>query len=95
VKTPSEINQLIIEFEIREEMESSFKAILENHTSEDLDIENKNISIESEKIEYTITEFGYHKFKVQILDERNIEIGYFALVISKSNERIDEFFVIY
>lgn len=95
MKTQSEINQLMLEFEIREEMENSFKAILENHTSEDLDIENKNISIASEKIEYGITEFGYHKFQAQILDERKIEIGHFAFVISKNNERIDEFFVIY
>jgi hypothetical protein len=95
MKTQSEINQLMLEFDILEEMENSFKAILENHTSEDLDIENKNISIASEKIGYAITEFGYHKFQAKILCERKIEIGCFALVISKSNERIDEFFVIY
>lgn len=95
MKTPSEINQLIIEFEIREEMESSFKAILQNHTCEDLDIENKKISITLEKIEYAVTELGFHKFQVQIQDERNVEIGCFALVLSKNNERIDELFVIY
>lgn len=55
----------------------------------------KNLSIDFEKIECGITELGYNKFQAQILDERKIEIGYFALVISKSNERIDDFFMIY
>ncbi len=35
-----------------------------------------------------MTEFGYHKFQVQIMDERRMEIGYFALVISKATNEL-------
>ncbi len=50
MKTPSEINQLILEFEIRKEMESSFKSILENHTSEDLILRTKTYQSHLKKL---------------------------------------------
>jgi hypothetical protein len=87
-------NDLILEFEIQEQMETSFKTILEKNTAEDLDIENKNVSINSQKIEYSKMDLGYHRFQTLIFDEKNKHIGYYALIVSNNNEIIDEYFVI-
>jgi hypothetical protein len=89
-----EKNDLILEFEIQEQMETCFKTILEKNTTEDLDIENKNLSINSQEIEYSKTDLSYHRFQTLIFDEKNRYIGYLALIVSNNNERIDEYFVI-
>ncbi len=94
MKTTLQIKKLIIDFGIIEEIENSFKNILENHICEELEIENKNISINSKNIEHSKTEFGYYKFKTPIFNDLKNEIGYFALVVTNENERIDEYFVI-
>lgn len=92
--TTSQIKNLIIKFGIQEEIEKSFKNILENHTCEELNIENKNISINSKNIEHSKTDFGYNKYQTPIFNDTNIQIGNFALVVTNENERIDEYFVI-
>ena len=69
--------------------------ILEIHTCDELDIENKNISINTKNIEHSKTEFGYNKFQTSIINEQKKEIGYIALVVTNENERIDEYFLIF
>jgi nicotinamide mononucleotide adenylyltransferase len=83
-----------MKFQIQEKMEISFKNILKNHTCEELDIENKKISINSKNIERFKTELGYNEFKTSIFNELGKEIGYFSLVFTNENEEIDEYFVI-
>ena len=92
--TTSQIKHLIEKFEIKEKIEKSFLKILEIHTCDDLDIENKNISINIKNIEHFKTELGYNKFQTPLLNNLKNEIGYFALVITDENETIDEYFVI-
>lgn len=67
-------NDLIQKFRIKEQINTSFGTILKENTAEDLDIENKNVSINSRNIEYSKTESGFHRFQTQILDEKNIAI---------------------
>ena len=93
--TNSQIKKLIEEFEIQEKIEKSFMKILEFHTCDELDIENKNISINTKNIEHSKTEFGYNKFQTSIINEQKKEIGYFALVVTNENEKIDEYFLIF
>ena len=93
--THSQIKKLIEVFEIQEKIEKSFMKILEIHTCDELDIENKNISINTKNIEHSKTEFGYNKFQTSIINEQKKEIGYFALVVTNENERIDEYFLIF
>lgn len=45
-------NDLIQKFRIKEQINTSFGTILKENTAEDLDIENKNVSINSRNIEY-------------------------------------------
>lgn len=90
----TEICELIIKLEIPGKMESSFNKILLINTAIELDLENKNVSINSNNIEYSKTEFNYHRFQTPILNQENNRIGYFALIITNENERIDEYFVI-
>ncbi len=94
MKHEIQIQDLIQKFGIREQIDNCFKTILENNTTEDLDIENKNLSINSRKIEYSKTELSFHKFQTQIFNDKNKAIGYIALIISDSGERIDDHFVI-
>ena len=93
--THSQIKKLIEEFEIQEKIEKSFMKILEIHTCDELDIENKNISINTKNIEHSKTESGYNKFQTSIINEQKKEIGYFALVVTNENEKIDEYFLIF
>ncbi len=94
MKHEMEKDDLIQKFGIKEQIDTSFRAILKENTAEDLDIENKNLSINSRNIEYSKTELGFHIFNTQILDEKNKAIGYIALIVTNTNERIDEYFVI-
>lgn len=89
-----EKDDLIQQFGIKEQIDTSFRTILKENTAEDLDIENKSVSINSRNIEYSITEIGFHSFQTQILDEKNKAIGYIALIVTKTNERMDEYVVI-
>ncbi len=89
----TEKNNLMLEFGIQEQIATAFKNILELNTTQDLDIENKDLSIDSQNIEYSKPSVGCHRFQTQILDNKNRNIGYYALVVSDTNEIIDEFFV--
>lgn len=94
MKTVTQVNELIIRFDIRTEMENSFQKILATNSAEELDVENRNISINSKNIAYSITESNFHRFQTPILDDDQVAIGYFALVVTNENEQIDECFVI-
>jgi hypothetical protein len=87
-------DKLIVEFNVVKVMEITFGKILENNTVEELDIENKSVSINIQNIEYDKTKSNFHRFQVPILNDYNVQIGFFALIISNENEIIDELFVI-
>jgi len=94
MNTHQPVNDLITQFEIQNELKNAFQKILLKNNAEDLDIENKDISINSENIEYSETEFGFHRFQTPILKHGKVIIGYFVLVVTNENERMDEYFVI-
>lgn len=87
-------DDLIQKFGIKEQIDTSFRTILKENTAEDLNVENKNVLIIAKNIEYSKTEFGFHRFQTQIIDEKNNAIGYIAIIVTNTNERIDEYFVI-
>jgi hypothetical protein len=88
------MNNLIAAFNIRKQMETLFQNILSNNSCEELDINNKNISLGTSPIRYTRTDFDYHRFEMSILDEDGNRIGYFSLEVTDKNEFIEEYFVI-
>lgn len=87
-------DDFIHKFGIKDQLDISFRTILKENTAADLDIENKNVSINFRCIEYSKTDLGFHRFQTQILDEKNKAIGYLAICVTDTNERIDEYFVI-
>ncbi|RRJ89352.1 hypothetical protein EG240_11990 [Paenimyroides tangerinum] len=95
MKTSFESNAFVIKNKIYFQIEKSFLDILEMNAIEELDILDKNISINPQNIEYSLTELNYHQFKTPVFNDLLIEIGSFTLVYSDENELIDEFFVIY
>ena len=92
--TEEEINQFIIIHKIEEEIQNSFKCLLDSNTSEELDIDSKNISITSKKIKYKLTELNHHSFQTSI-NKADVEIGYYALLYNDDGKRTDDFFIIY
>ena len=59
----------------------------------DLNINNKEISINTDNINYNKTTLNFHLFKTPIL-EKNNEIGYYALEYDSKFQLIDNYFVI-
>jgi|GEM_PF-2033514 len=72
----------------------SFSSLLDQNTCADLDISNKNISIEIEKLDFELLDGDAIAFKSQI-DQDGNKIGYYRLVFALNGALIDEFFVIY
>lgn len=89
-----DIKKLIDEFNIPRRMKIAIERILRQNSLQDLDIESKGVFINTQEIEYSLTDSQLHKFKTSIKDEKEMSIGYFALIISQEGNRIDELFVI-
>lgn len=93
-ETEEEINQFIRIQKIEDEMQKSFESLLNGNTSDELDINSKNISINPKKIIYKLTELNFHSFQTSI-NNREIEIGYYALLYNCDGKIMYDFFVIY
>ncbi len=89
-----EINQFIRIQKIEDEIQKSFESLLDDNTSDELNINSKNISINPKKIIYKLTELNFHSFQTSI-NNGEIEIGYYALLYNDDGKRTDDFFIIY
>ena len=92
--TAHQITKFVEKYKIKNELKNSFSFLLSVNNCEDLDVEDKNLQIDENIIEYKKTPFGFHLFKTPIL-KLNHEIGYYALEYDNEFEIIDDFFVIY
>ena len=72
----------------------SFSSLLDQNTCADLDISNKNISIETENLDFELLGGNTIAFKSQI-DQDGNKIGYYRLIFTSTGELADEFLVIY
>jgi hypothetical protein len=80
--------------DIKNELQHGFQAVLDNHSAEELDIEDKNILLDLSGVTYRFTAYGNRLFKAPILRSGK-EIGYYALVYTDEGESIDDVFFIY
>ena len=87
------INEFIENHNIKNELKSNFERLLKKNSEKELDIADKNITIDSENIEYKKTEFNFHFFQSSILKNQNKK-GYYALIYDDNVNLIDELFVI-
>ena len=78
---------------VEELFSNSFKSILQNNTCEELDIKNKNISIDFNNVEYVFRNLTLRSCKSKIYDTNNA-IGYYSVVLNEFGEIDDDFFVI-
>lgn len=69
-----------------------FKSILQNNTCEELDIKNKNISLDFNNVEYVFRNLTLSSCS-KIYDTNNA-IGYYSVVLNEFGEIDDDFFVI-
>lgn len=88
-----EINYFIENHNIKKELKNNFEHLLKNNYATELDIIDKNISLDTENIEYKKTEISYHLFKCSILRDQN-GTGYYALIYDDNGNLIDELFLI-
>jgi hypothetical protein len=79
---------------IKEKFSSFFNVLIENNSCEDLNISDKNISIDLEKIHSGIIRNQYFLFKTKVINKKK-ELGHYSLIFEQNGKLIDEFFVIY
>ena len=91
--TAHQIKEIIKKYKIKTKLEKSFSDFLGSNSCEDLDINDKEIQINSNNINYNHTALNFHLFKTPILKENN-EIGYCALEYDSKFQLIDNYFVI-
>lgn len=89
-----QIKNFIENYNVSETYIKSFNSLLDQNTCADLDISNKNISIETENLDFELLDGDAIAFKSQI-DQDGNKIGYYRLVFALNGALIDEFFVIY
>jgi hypothetical protein len=92
--TEEQINQFIRTQKIEAEMQKSFECLLNDNTSDELNINSKNISISPEKIKYKLTDLNFHSFQTSINNGEN-EIGYYTLLYDCKGKIIDDFLIIF
>ena len=73
---------------------NSFKSIIENNTCEELNILNKNISLDFNNIEYVFRDLALISCKSEIYYDNNV-IGYYSVFFNKLGQTDDDFFVIF
>jgi hypothetical protein len=88
-----EINEFINKHKIQEKILNSFSHLVNSNKIEDLNIENKKVSINIKKIDYKKNELNQHSFQTSILKNKK-EIGYYAVIFTNEGNEIDDFFVI-
>jgi hypothetical protein len=84
-----------IEFNnVKEILSNSFKSIIENNTYKDLDVSNKNVSINLDYIKYDSKKNPFITFRCEIINQEKT-IGFYSVVFEKNGKIIDDFFVIF
>ncbi|VDH15464.1 Uncharacterised protein [Algoriella xinjiangensis] len=94
MKTTVQINEFIKNYKIKNILLDNFEKLLKNNSEKQLDIIDKDIAINSKKIEYKKTENNFHSFQNSIL-RNDTEIGYYTLVFDNDVNLVDEYFVIF
>lgn len=89
-----QIKKFIENYSVSDTFIKSFSSILDQNTCADLDISHKNISIETENLDFELLDRDTIAFKSQI-DQDGNKIGYYKLVFTMNGALIDDFFVIY
>lgn len=79
---------------VEELFSDSFKSIIENNTCKELDIKNKNISLDLNNVEYVFKNTTLISCKSKIYDDQS-EIGYYSVVLNDFGKIGDDFFVIF
>jgi len=88
------MNGFIKNFHIANTFISAFNALLDKNTPEDLDIPDKNISIDIQNLVLVSQTADTISFK-SLIYWGSDEIGYYQLVFTLNGQIIDEYFVIY
>lgn len=92
--TDFQIKDFITIHDVHQKFIKSFNSLLDQNTCADLDIGHKNISIETENLDFELLNGDAIAFKSQI-DQDGNKIGYYKLIFALDGVLIDEFFVIY
>ena len=92
--TDFQIKDFITVHDVHQKFIKSFSSLLDQNTCADFDISHKNISIETENLDFELLNGDAIAFKSQI-DQDGNKIGYYKLVFALNGVLIDEFFVIY
>jgi hypothetical protein len=92
--TDFQIKDFITVHDVHQKFIKSFSSLLDQNTCADLDISHKNISIETENLDFELLNGDAIAFKSQI-DQDGNKIGYYKLVFAMNGALIDDFFVIY
>lgn len=79
---------------IKYSLVENFKNVLKNNSIDDLDITNKNLSIETENIITELIDQVWISFRTKIKQDGN-DIGHYSLKYDLNGELIDEYFTIY
>ncbi|PWS31980.1 hypothetical protein [Pedobacter paludis] len=87
------IDDFINKYNIQEVLFNSFRNLVNNNSIGDLDIENKDIFIHAENINFKITALNHFKFSTLILRNEKI-IGSYSLVFTREGNLVDELFII-
>lgn len=86
-------DEFLEKHKIKERLKNSFSCLIEINSATDLDIDDKNITIDLDSIIYKLTELNFHSFQAPITKNKN-KIGYYMLIFTDTAELIDELFVI-
>jgi len=92
--TVIQIKNFIENYSVSDTFIKSFSSLLDQNTCTDLDISNRNISIETENLDFELLNGDAIAFKSQI-DQDGNKIGFYRLVFTSEGELTDESFVIF
>lgn len=89
-----QINDFIKTYHIQSVFTNAFAFLLNQHTCEQLDITDKNLSIDVEHFEQELPNANTVALKSTVYQNNN-KIGYYKLIFTYDGNLMDEFFVIY
>jgi len=88
-----QIKDFTAKYNVHQTFIKSFSSLLDQNNVEDLDITDKNISIDVENLEFELLGNDAVAFQSDI-NQDGRTIGYYKLVFDLKGKLIDEFFVI-
>ncbi len=89
-----QIKDFIAIHNVHQTFTKSFNSLLNQNTAEDLNINDKNVSIDVENLEFELPGDDVIAFKSDINRDGN-KIGYYRLVFALNGKLLDDYFVIY